>query len=108
MPFFIFNQESNKRKGCTAAAIYFVPFDRANLSEFIPMKFYMEDKDTPLSFHLLDTLETVGAQQLDARDHFLCVYGDNWIKDVRFQLRFLPLNDSLSSKNIVSRSAYFS
>uniref|UniRef100_A0A0R3RXZ4 J domain-containing protein n=1 Tax=Elaeophora elaphi TaxID=1147741 RepID=A0A0R3RXZ4_9BILA len=87
-------QESNKRKGCTVAEIFFVPFNRANLSEFIPMKFYMEDKETPLPFHLLDTLEVVGAHTLERRDHFLCVYGDNWIKDVRYQLKFVPLNDS--------------
>uniref|UniRef100_A0A0N5DC72 GRAM domain-containing protein n=1 Tax=Thelazia callipaeda TaxID=103827 RepID=A0A0N5DC72_THECL len=74
-------QESNKRKSCTMAEIFFVPFNRANLSDFVPVKFYMEDKETPLTFHLLDTLETVGAHTLEQRDHFLCVYGDNWIKD---------------------------
>ncbi|VDM47619.1 unnamed protein product [Toxocara canis] len=95
-------QESNKRKGCTVAELFFVPFNRANLSEFIPMKFYMEDKETPLSFHLLDTLETVGAHTLEDRDHFLCVYGDNWIKDVRYQLKLLPLSGSADSMQFVN------
>ncbi|MCP9257157.1 Chaperone protein DnaJ [Dirofilaria immitis] len=99
-------QESNKRKGCTVAEIFFVPFNRANLSEFIPMKFYMEDKDTPLPFHLLDTLEVVGAHTLEQRDHFLCVYGDNWIKDVRYQLKFVPLNDSPVSTECKRDHAY--
>lgn len=99
-------QESNKRKGCTVAEIFFVPFNRANLSEFIPMKFYMEDKETPLPFHLLDTLEVVGAHTLEQRDHFLCVYGDNWIKDVRYQLKFIPLNDSPISIECVSHELH--
>lgn len=94
-------QESNKRKGCTAAEIFFVPFNRVNLSEFIPMKFYMEDKETPLPFHLLDTLEVVGAHALEERDHFLCVYGDNWLKGVRYQLKFVPLNDSATSAECI-------
>lgn len=66
------------------------------------MKFYMEDKETPLTFHLLDTLEIVRAHTLERRDHFLCVYGDNWIKDVRYQLKFVPLNDSSVSTECVS------
>ncbi|VDM16440.1 unnamed protein product [Wuchereria bancrofti] len=61
----------------------------------------MEDKETPLPFHLLDTLEVVGAHTLEQRDHFLCVYGDNWIKDVRYQLKFVPLNDSPISMECV-------
>ncbi|VDK69686.1 unnamed protein product [Anisakis simplex] len=99
-------QESNKRKGCTAAEFFFVPFNRANLSEFIPMKFLMEDKETPISFHLLDTLETVGSHTLEERDHYLCVYGDNWIKDVRYQLKFVPLNGSPQSVELKREQAY--
>lgn len=41
----------------------------------IPLKFYMEDKDTPLSFHFLDTLEMQASHSLEVREHILCVYG---------------------------------
>lgn len=70
--------------------MYFVPFDRANLSEMIPLKFYMDDKEVPVEFHLLDGLEPSGATKLEPREHLICVYGDNWIKDVKYQLRFYP------------------
>lgn len=53
-------RESQKRKNHTSAEIFFVPFQRINISEFIPLRILMEDKETPLSFHLLDTLETRG------------------------------------------------
>jgi hypothetical protein len=49
-------QESKKHKNFTAAELYFVPFDRANLSELFPLKF-MDDRETPIQFHLLDGLE---------------------------------------------------
>lgn len=50
-------QESQKRKSCTMASMFFVPQQIANLEEFVPMKFHMEDRETPLTFHYLDTLE---------------------------------------------------
>lgn len=61
----------------------------------------MEDKDTPLPFHYLDTLETnskkflsdirkhclrsTGANimELQPGPHILCVYGDNFLQMVR-------------------------
>lgn len=53
-------RESQKKKGYTAAEVFFVPFHRIHLSEFVPMRHIMEDKETPLPFHYLDTLETQG------------------------------------------------
>lgn len=32
-------RESQKKKGCTSAELFFLPFQRINLSEFIPIKF---------------------------------------------------------------------
>lgn len=92
-------RESQKKKGCTSAELFFLPFQRINLSEFIPIKFvkkckkkklklffrfYMEDKDTPLPFHYLDTLETQGANlmELQPGPHVVCVYGDNFLQMV--------------------------
>uniref|UniRef100_A0A914XR76 J domain-containing protein n=1 Tax=Plectus sambesii TaxID=2011161 RepID=A0A914XR76_9BILA len=83
-------EESARRKHHTSAELYFVPFDRANMSELIPLKFYMDDKEVPVEFHLLDGLEPSGATKLEPREHLICVYGDNWIKDVKYQLRFFP------------------
>ncbi|GMT18852.1 hypothetical protein PFISCL1PPCAC_10149, partial [Pristionchus fissidentatus] len=86
-------QESQKKKSCTMASMFFVPQQIANLEEFVPMKFHMEDRDTPLTFHYLDTLEAQAAHLLDSRAHFLCVYGDNWLNQVKYSITFLPLND---------------
>ncbi|EYB84276.1 hypothetical protein Y032_0320g2399 [Ancylostoma ceylanicum] len=88
-------QESQKKKSGTQAEMFFVPFTIANLGEFVPMKFHMEDRDTPLTFHYLDTLETQVAHLLDSRKHILCVYGDNWLNSVKYSITFLPIsNDS--------------
>lgn len=78
--------ESVNRKKCTFADMFFVPFDTARMSEFIPLKFYAEDKETPIQFHLLDTLETASSQRLTPGRHLLCVYGDNWFQDVKYTL----------------------
>ncbi|KIH42245.1 hypothetical protein ANCDUO_27772, partial [Ancylostoma duodenale] len=87
--------ESQKKKSGTQAEMFFVPFTIANLGEFVPMKFHMEDRDTPLTFHYLDTLETQVAHLLDTRKHILCVYGDNWLNSVKYSITFLPIsNDS--------------
>jgi len=87
-------RESQRKKNFTSAEIFFVPFDRISISEFIPMKFFMEDKDTPLPFHFLDTLETHGAHTLEKGEHVLCVYGDNFFQSVKYKIAFLPLNSS--------------
>ena len=73
-------RESQKRKKDVASELYFVPFDRVHVGEFVPMKFYMEDKEvkiikkacecctfdfqTPLPFHYLDALETQGLSSI--------------------------------------------
>uniref|UniRef100_A0A0K0DQ87 J domain-containing protein n=1 Tax=Angiostrongylus cantonensis TaxID=6313 RepID=A0A0K0DQ87_ANGCA len=85
-------QESQKKKSGTQAEMFFVPFTIANLGEFVPMKFHMEDRDTPLAFHYLDTLETQVTHLLDSRKHILCVYGDNWLNSVKYSITFLPIS----------------
>lgn len=37
--------ESQKRKKDVSAELYFVPFERVNVGEFIPMRHYLEDKE---------------------------------------------------------------
>ncbi|KAI6201157.1 J domain-containing protein [Aphelenchoides besseyi] len=85
-------RESQKRKKDVCAEFYFVPFDRVHIGEFIPMRYFMEDKETPLPFHYLDALETQGIPY----SHILCVYGDNFFQSVKYKLIFLPLDDSCS------------
>jgi len=85
-------QDSDKKRNYTAAEMYFVGKDRANYVELIPFKALMEDKDTPLQFHLLDGLEREGGSRLDDREHLIAVYGDNWIKQVKYHLQFLPVS----------------
>ncbi|CAD6188060.1 unnamed protein product [Caenorhabditis auriculariae] len=90
-------QESQKKKSGTQSEMFFVPFTIANLGEFVPMKYHLEDKETPLPFHYLDTLETQVAQLLDTRTHHLCVYGDNWINDVKYSISFVPVSPDATS-----------
>ncbi|KAH7724462.1 DnaJ domain-containing protein [Aphelenchoides avenae] len=71
-------RESQKKKGYTAAEIFFVPFHRIHLSEFVPMRHIMEDKETPLPFHYLDTLETQGKGS---------------IHSVKYKITMLPLSE---------------
>lgn len=34
-----------------------------------------------------------GAHTLEAREHFLCVYGDNFIQSVKYKITLLPLSE---------------
>jgi len=47
-------EESQRNSKSTVAEMFFVPFDHMRLMPMFPMKFYAEDKETPLPFHLLD------------------------------------------------------
>ncbi|PAV60467.1 hypothetical protein WR25_10593 [Diploscapter pachys] len=96
-------KESQKKKHFTQADMFFVPFPVANIEEFAPMKHMMEDKETPLPFHYLSTLESQTAQLLDDRLHLLCVYGDNWLNDVKYSITFLPMaNESVGTLRNIS------
>ena len=89
--------ESQKRKKDVAAELYFVPFERVNVGEFVPIRHFLEDKETPMPFHYLDAIETQGGHTLEPYDHFLCIYGDNFFQSVKYKLIFLPLNDQCST-----------
>ncbi|PIC39710.1 hypothetical protein B9Z55_011310 [Caenorhabditis nigoni] len=85
-------QESGKRgKAGTQADMFFVPYNVANIQEFNPMKYHLEDKDTPIAFHYLDSFEMQTATLLETRKHYIAVYGDNWISDVKYSITFLPV-----------------
>lgn len=93
----VISEESSKKKKSTAADMYFVPFDRMQLSEFFPIKFFMDDKEVPLNFHLLDTFEPASNIRLEPGKHLFCVYGDNWLQDVKYSVQVL-IAESGSSK----------
>lgn len=38
-------------------------------------------------------MSNVGGSTLEAREHILCVYGDNFIQSVKYKLVFLPLHE---------------
>lgn len=82
-------EESLKRKQYTTAEMYFVPFDHMQLSELFPLKFFADDKETPVQFHLLDTFENSANIKLEPREHIVCVYGDNWLQDVKYNVKLL-------------------
>uniref|UniRef100_A0A8R1HPN3 J domain-containing protein n=1 Tax=Caenorhabditis japonica TaxID=281687 RepID=A0A8R1HPN3_CAEJA len=85
-------QESGKRgKSHTQADMFFIPYTVGNIQEFNPMKYHLEDKDTPIAFHYLDSFEMQTATLLETRKHYIAVYGDNWISDVRYTINFLPV-----------------
>ncbi|CAA85274.1 J domain-containing protein [Caenorhabditis elegans] len=88
-------QESGKRgKAGTQADMFFVPYNVANIQEFNAMKYHLEDKETPLAFHYLDSFEMQTATLLETRKHYIAVYGDNWISDVKYSITFLPVEPS--------------
>lgn len=85
-------QESGRRgKSGTQADMFFIPHTVANIQEFNPMKYHLEDKETPIAFHYLDTFEMQTATLLETRKHYIAVYGDNWISDVKYSINFLPV-----------------
>ncbi|KAI6212854.1 hypothetical protein M3Y94_00078300 [Aphelenchoides besseyi] len=89
-------RESQKQRTDVSAEFYFVPFDRVHIEEFVPIRHFNEDKETPSLFHHLDALETEASQVLEPRDHVLCVYGDNYCQSVTYNLIFLPFNENCS------------
>ncbi|KAI6199002.1 J domain-containing protein [Aphelenchoides besseyi] len=89
-------RESQKQRTDVCAEFYFVPFDRVHIDELVPIRNFNEDKETPLPFLHLEALETEASEILEARDHVLCVYGDNYCQSVTYNLIFLPFNENCS------------
>uniref|UniRef100_A0A0N5BXS3 J domain-containing protein n=1 Tax=Strongyloides papillosus TaxID=174720 RepID=A0A0N5BXS3_STREA len=86
-------QESQKKKNCTSAELFYVPFDRIHIGEFVPLKHFMEDKETPITFHYLDALEPRGSFPLRLGDQIVCVYGDQFLTKTKYSIQILPLNE---------------
>uniref|UniRef100_A0A0N4ZPL6 J domain-containing protein n=1 Tax=Parastrongyloides trichosuri TaxID=131310 RepID=A0A0N4ZPL6_PARTI len=86
-------QESQKKRNCTSAELFYVPFDRVHIGEFVPLKHFMEDKETPITFHYLDALEPRGSFPLRLGDQIICVYGDQFLTKTKYSVQILPVND---------------
>uniref|UniRef100_A0A0K0F6Y6 DnaJ homolog subfamily B member 9 (inferred by orthology to a human protein) n=1 Tax=Strongyloides venezuelensis TaxID=75913 RepID=A0A0K0F6Y6_STRVS len=91
-------QESQKKKSCTSAELFYVPFDRIHIGEFVPLKYFMEDKETPITFHYLDALEPQGSFPLRLGDQIVCVYGDQFLTKTKYSIQILPLNEECNEK----------
>ncbi|XP_063718783.1 uncharacterized protein LOC134845673 [Symsagittifera roscoffensis] len=83
-----FEDSSKKSRLGTEVDMYFVSWDRFNLSDLFPLKFMTED-EVPITFRRLDGFESSLNLLLNPGRHLFCVYGDNWINDVKFQIQFL-------------------
>jgi len=84
-------EDSEKKKYGTEVDMYFVQWDRYNMSDLFPLKFMTED-EVPITFRRLDGFEPSLNVKLQAGRHLFCVYGDNWINDVKFQIQFVVCN----------------
>ncbi|PAA57856.1 hypothetical protein BOX15_Mlig012775g1 [Macrostomum lignano] len=82
-------RSSAGRPSGTHADMFLVPFDRMHLSELFPLRFLQEDKDTPISFYLLHMYEPAHSISLNPGKHLVCLYGDNWLQDVKYTLRMV-------------------
>lgn len=67
-------EESQKHSKCTRADMFFVPFNHMRLTPMFPLKFYAEDKETPLQFHLLEGKSVLYSSSLVIRLNFIYVY----------------------------------
>ena len=86
-------EESQTKKKRSEANLFFVPFDRYNLSETMPLSLLkkIQDEDVPPVFMTLDTFEKECRTILPGK-HLFCVYGDNWFQSVRYSLKCIEAN----------------
>uniref|UniRef100_A0A915DSL8 J domain-containing protein n=1 Tax=Ditylenchus dipsaci TaxID=166011 RepID=A0A915DSL8_9BILA len=84
-------KDSQKRKNCTSAEMFFVPFQRVEVSKRLHFLFAWMTR-RPYALSLSRQFGDSGAQSLRDGNHILCIYGDNFYQAVRYRLNFLLLN----------------
>lgn len=99
--------ESRKCSKYTDASEFFVPFERMQLNETISMA-YIEDeieKGLPMTFHLLDSFEKCPNFNLDPDPayHLFAVFGDNWFRSIKFELKFVAVELSADVNLVVDK-----
>merc|ERR1712241_1442304 len=78
-----------KLKKCSEANLFLVPFDHYNLSDTMQLSMLKKlDEDIPPVFMILDTFEKEVRSILPGQ-HLFCVYGDNWVQSVKYNLQVL-------------------
>lgn len=92
-------RESCKKKYNSTADIFFVPFKRIHINELNKLNFLMEKKESPFELHTLDETEIISPQTLEACEHILCVYGDNFFNSMKYKISFYPLTSNESLQN---------
>eukprot|EP00903_Cladosiphon_okamuranus_P008939 g8555.t1 len=87
-----FQEESStsNREGYTMCSLLFAPYEVSNVADGINIAGLKGD-DVPPIFHRLDLFQ-VTRRQLEAGDHLVCVYGDNWLRAASFSLMAIPLS----------------
>lgn len=71
----------------TICHIFLAPFEVGYLGDSLPPNF---DLELPPIFHRLDTLQMI-KRGIEAGDHLVCVYGDNFLRAANFSLIAVPL-----------------
>ncbi|VDO93050.1 unnamed protein product [Soboliphyme baturini] len=95
-------KQATRKKHCTSAEMYFISSALLRLSEFSALKFFNEaEQDVPIEFHLLDGLEQGPSVNLQPGKHIFCIYGDNWINDVKYEVSVLLAGDGLHVVNSI-------
>ncbi|CAM9582401.1 unnamed protein product [Discosporangium mesarthrocarpum] len=84
-----YQQESSKASNeMTTSALSFTPFEVSTLGDSNPLP---SDDEVPVVFNRLDMFQ-VTRRELEAGDHLLGVYGDNWLRPATFSVMAIPLN----------------
>ncbi|TMW56275.1 hypothetical protein Poli38472_008923 [Pythium oligandrum] len=86
-------QESAKRSKCTAADMFLSSsIELMDLHEMWPPHLSGSDSELPELFTKLSTFEVKRTIVLEKGDHLFCVYGDNWLSQVRYSIKVLKID----------------
>ncbi|CAM9104178.1 unnamed protein product [Scytosiphon promiscuus] len=83
------SSSASNREGFTMCSLFFAPYEVSSLAD--PMIAGLKGEEVPQIFHRLDLLH-VTSRRLEAGDHLVGVYGDNWLRAASFSLMAIPLS----------------
>ncbi|CAM9853071.1 unnamed protein product [Pylaiella littoralis] len=89
-----FQEESSttsNREGYTMCSLLFAPYEVSNVADTINFTGLKGGEELPPIFHRLDLFQ-VTRRELEAGDHLIGVYGDNWLRAASFSLMAIPLS----------------
>lgn len=81
-------EDSRRKRHCSEANLYVVPFGRYNTTETPSISTLMRHfrEEIPPAFMMLDTF-VKDVKSLLPGTHLFCVYGDNWFQSVKYNLK---------------------